>query len=136
MNLATLNKIQSDLESLQNHYEVVLFGSQVTGDSRPDSDYDIAVITRLKDINTNISLQKRLLGQFLSIYDIRIFELYPIHIQISIINNYKVIFGDISEISEYFYFFRKLWDDCKHRILGNQFSNFEERLKIQEKFTK
>ena len=133
MNSKILNKIQTDLVSLKNKNEVILFGSQVSGGARPGSDYDIAVISRLKDVKANISLQKELIGKFSLIYDIRVFELYPINIQISIIHNYKVIFGDILELSEYFYYFRKLWDDCKHRILDNQFASYKERIAIKEK---
>ena len=136
MNLKTLNKIQNDLHTLRNKYEVVLFGSRVSGGARPNSDYDIAVISRMKDIKSNITLQKELIGRFLLIYDIRVFELYPINIQISIINDYEVIFGDILEISEYFYYFRKIWNDCKHRILDNQFSSYKERIAIKEKISK
>lgn len=133
MNSEILNKIQGDLVSFNNKYEVVLFGSQVSGGARPNSDYDVAVISRLKNVKANISLQKELIGKFSLKYDIRVFELYPINIQISIIHNYKVIFGDILEISEYFYYFRKLWDDSKHRILDNQFASHKERLAIKEK---
>ena len=133
MNSEILNKIQVDLVSLKNKYEVVLFGSQVSGGARPNSDYDVAVISRLKDAKANISLQKDLIGNFSLKYDIRVFELYPINIQISIIHNYKVIFGNNLEISEYFYYFRKLWNDSKHRILDNQFTSHKERLVIKEK---
>ena len=61
-------------------------------------------------------------------YDIRVFELFPIYIQASITNNYLVLFGDPLQISEYLYCYRKKWDDCKHRILSNQFVNYRERL--------
>jgi hypothetical protein len=65
-------------------------------------------------------------------FDVRVFELFPIDIKISIIQNYEVIFGDPLEISEYFYHVRKKWDDCKHRILSNQFSSYRERLSLLE----
>ncbi|QEE17602.1 nucleotidyltransferase domain-containing protein [Promethearchaeum syntrophicum] len=133
MSSEVLNKIQIDLHSLRNKYEVVLFGSQVSGGARPDSDYDVAVISRMKDAKANINLQKELIGKFSLIYDIRVFELYPIDIQISIIQNYVVIFGDILEISEYFYYFRKIWNDCKKRILDNQYTSYKERIAIKEK---
>ncbi|MBY8984476.1 MAG: nucleotidyltransferase domain-containing protein [Candidatus Lokiarchaeota archaeon] len=118
------------LNPLKGKYEVVLYGSQVEGGIRPDSDIDIAVITRGTDIEKNIKIQKELLGIFSLKFDIRVFELFPIYIQISIIENYQVVFGDILEISEYFYSFRKKWDDCKHRILSNQFSSHLERLNL------
>lgn len=99
---------------------------------RPTSDIDVAVLTYCKDKVKNMEVQWDLLGIAPLIYDIRVFELLPIYIQISIIHNYKVIFGDILEISEYFYKFRKKWDDCKHRILSNQFESYKERLKLME----
>ncbi len=44
--------------------------------------------------------------------------------------NYQVVFRDPLEISEYFYSFRKKWDDCKYRIFSNQFSSYSERLSL------
>jgi len=118
------------LNSLKEEYDVVIYGSQVEGGVRPNSDIDIAVITRETNIEKNIKIQNELLGIFPLKYDVRVFELFPIYIQISIIENYKVVYGDILEISEYFYSFRKKWDDCKHRILSNQFSSHRERLNL------
>jgi len=125
-----IEDLAETLNPLRVKYEVVLYGSQVEGGVRPDSDIDIGVITRETNIETNIETQKELLGFFPLNFDVRVFELFPIYIQISIIETYQVIFGDILEISEYFYSFRKKWDDCKHRILSNQFSSHRERLKL------
>lgn len=122
--------LREKLRSLKQNYEVIIFGSQVEGGARPNSDIDIAVISRENVIEKNINLQKELLGKFSLKIDVRVFELFPIYIQISIIDQYEVIFGDILEISEYFYTFRKKWDDCKHRILSNQFSSYQERLSL------
>lgn len=118
------------LNPLKEKYEIVLYGSQVEGGSRPDSDIDVAVISRENKIETNIKIQEELLGLFPSNFDVRVFELLPIYIQISIIENFIVLFGDILEISEYFYSFRKKWDDCKYRMLLNQFSSHQERLNL------
>ena len=125
-----LRKIRENLNFLEGNYDVVVYGSYVEGGMRPNSDIDVAILSYEKKEDKNIELQKELLGKFPLKYDIRIFELFPIYIQISIIENYKVIFGDILEISEYFYSFRKKWDDCKHRILSNQFSSYRERLSL------
>lgn len=97
---------------------------------RPNSDVDIAIISRSQNEYDNVKLQKDLLGMFPLKIDIRVFELFPIHIQTSIIENYIVIFGNPLEISEYFYLYRKRWDDCKHRMLSNQFSSYRERLSL------
>ncbi len=130
MNSNELKKLREDLIDLKRKNEVVLFGSHVEGGVRPISDIDVAVLSLDKDRDKNLKLQKELLGKFPLKYDIHVFELFPIYIQISIIENYIVVFGDILEISEYFYEFRKIWDDCKHRILSNQFSSNRERLSL------
>ncbi len=130
MKLYKIAELRENLRSLKQNYDVIIFGSQVEGGARPNSDIDIAVISRENVIEKNINLQKELLGKFSSKFDVRVFELFPIYIQISIIDHYEVIFGDILEISEYFYTFRKKWDDCKHRILSNQFSSYQERLSL------
>ena len=96
-----LENLAEILNPLKERYEVILYGSQVEGGSRPDSDIDIAVITRESKIENNIEIQKELLGIFPLNFDVRVFELFPIYIQISIIETYRVIFGDILEISEY-----------------------------------
>ncbi len=51
-----------------------------------------------------------------AVYDIRVFELLPLKIKASVMGNYIVLYGKLPEISEYFYHYRKLWDDCKHRV--------------------
>ena len=132
MNTPKINEICKIIAPLKEKYEVILFGSTVEGGIRPESDIDIAIITRNKNEKQNIELQKSLLGEFPLKFDIRVFELFPIDIQISIIRNYKVIYGDPLEISEYFYYFRKKWDDCKYRILSNQFTSYHERLFIMK----
>ena len=125
-----LGNIRERLKFLKNKYDAVVYGSYVEGSMRPNSDIDIAVISHETSKEQNVKLQEELLGKFPLKYDIRIFELLPIYIQISIVENYQVIFGDPLEISEYFYSFRKKWDDCKHRILSNQFSSYHERLSL------
>ena len=130
MKLDKLRKIKEKLKLLEEKYDVVIYGSYVEGGMRPNSDIDVAVLSYETNKEKNIKLQKELLGKFSLKYDIRIFELLPIYIQISIVQNYWVIFGVPLEISEYFYYFRKKWDDCKHRILSNQFSSYHERLSL------
>jgi len=132
MKLKKLKKIRGELHFLEGKHSVVVYGSYVEGGMRPDSDIDIAVLSHETEKDHNIELQKELLGKFPLKYDFRIFELFPIFIQISIIKDYEVIFGNPLEISEYFYSFRKKWDDCKHRILYNQFSSYRERLSLIE----
>jgi len=120
MNLKKIRKDLSglkELKGLENDLEVVAFGSQVKGGQRPSSDVDIAIITRIHDSEQNLQVWKNTLPYNYEPYDIKIFELLPLRIKMSIIRDYIVVFGDEVEISEYFYHYRKLWMDSKHRIL-------------------
>ena len=125
--------IKEKLNFLKENYDVVVFGSFVNDEMRPDSDIDIAVISYQTDKEFNIKLWKNLLGKAPLKFELRIFELLPIYIQISIIEKYRVVFGDVLEISEYFYQYRKKWDDCKNRILMNQFKNISEKFQLLER---
>ena len=110
-------------------YWTILFGSALSQHFIPErSDIDIAIITQKKDKNANVSIWEAILGQNPPIYDVKIFELLPLYMQIDIITNYLVIFGNSLEISEYFYYYRKLWKDMEIRINNNQFNNIQEKL--------
>ncbi len=124
------DQIKEDLKPLAK-YEVVLFGSYVSGEYREGSDIDIAVITRTRDERKNISILKELFTRVSSVYDLRIFELLPLKVKASIMENYTVVFGDEIEISEYFYYWRKLWDDLKHRISYHK--SYREKLMALER---
>jgi hypothetical protein len=111
-------KIKRDLFPLKD-FEVVLFGSYVEKALRPESDIDVSIITRSLDSSKNYNLWKMLVSKIPTIYDVRIFELLPINVQMSIVQNYQIVYGDKLEISEYFYEIRKQWADCKHRFMEN-----------------
>ncbi len=116
----SLKKIREDLEPLSS-YEVVLFGSYVSGEFRESSDIDVAVITR-----RNVNILKELLSKVKTIYDVRIFELLPLKVKANVINDYIVVFGNDLEISEYFYYWRKFCEDFKHRLYYCE--NYREKL--------
>ncbi len=122
-----LEKIKKDLLFLKD-YEVVLYGSHVTGESRVGSDIDVAVITRIKDRDKNVKLLKSFIGKTMPVYDIRIFELLPLKLKASMMDDYLVIYGEELEISEYFYYYRKLWNDQKHRIIGGYHKSHKEKI--------
>ncbi|MCF2138485.1 MAG: nucleotidyltransferase domain-containing protein [Candidatus Lokiarchaeota archaeon] len=121
-----ISQIRNDLKDLSN-FDMVLFGSQVEGGNRPNSDYDIAILIYSENEQETSPIFQKFLPYNFKPYEIHIFETLPIQIQISVIKNYKVVFGDPLEISEYFYGFRKRWDDCKHRIFENMFQSSKER---------
>lgn len=117
-------EIRRDLMDLQNYW-VVIFGGYLTGNYR---DIDVCVITKTRDNKKNRELLYDLTGRFGREYDIKIFELMPLNLKGSVINNYMVLFGDKLQISEYFYFYRKLWDDNRHRLDENRFEGIKEKL--------
>uniref|UniRef100_A0A7C3RCT3 Nucleotidyltransferase domain-containing protein n=1 Tax=Archaeoglobus fulgidus TaxID=2234 RepID=A0A7C3RCT3_ARCFL len=126
----SLEEIKEDLKAISD-FEAVIFGSYVTGEFREGSDIDVAVITRTKDRSKNMEIQKKLFSLARSPYDLRVFELLPIKIKASVMDDYTVLFGDELEISEYFYQWRKMWEDVKHRISYHE--TVEEKLKAVER---
>jgi predicted nucleotidyltransferase len=128
-----LNKIKNDLKKLEK-YQVVIYGSFLTKHFISHrSDIDIAIITQNRDKSDNISFRKKLIGEFDSLYDIKIFELLPLYLQIEIIDNYQVLFGNALDISEYFHYYRSLWKDMVQRIEENRFKNISEKIKLLER---
>jgi len=127
LNSYQINQIKRDLEFL-SEFSVLLFGSVVKGDYiEGRSDIDVAIITRNQKKAENIKIWDSFVGRVAPKYDIRIFELFPLYIQIEIIQNYIVIFGDPIQLSEYFYNYRKDWDEMKERVKANQFKNAKEK---------
>ncbi len=129
MNLKlSLEKVRNDLTPLKA-YEVVFYGSYAAGSARLQSDIDVAVLTRSSDPAHNRKVFARLLGKVPEKYDVKIFELLPLDVKASLMEQWRGIFGNELEMSEYFYHFRRLWEDCKHRYYENQFASAEEKMK-------
>lgn len=122
-----LDELKKDLDFLKDR-EVVIYGSFVTGEFRKGSDIDIAVITRQRDTDRNLQILMNFIGRAKPVYDIRIFELLPLKVKASLMSDYSVLYGDELELSEYFYQFRKEWDDQKHRILGGYHKDHKEKI--------
>lgn len=123
----SLSQIKNDLNHFRK-FEVVIYGSYATGDFTPRSDIDIAIVTRKKDKNHNINIWKNALKKTKQLYQIKIFELLPLQIKANIIDNFIVLYGNRIDLSEYFYHYRKLWQDMKHRYYSNQFTHFREKV--------
>ena len=128
-----LKQIKNDLAFLRG-YDVVIFGSLVTGDFREGSDIDIALVTRINDYKENLDLLKNLIGKAPAVYDIRVFELLPLKIKASVMDNYIALYGALPDISEYFYHYRKMWDDCKHRVAAGYFESYREQVAAIQRF--
>ena len=128
LNKELLSKIKKDLEPLSK-FEVVIYGSLVKGESTLRSDIDVAVITREKDEEKNMKTYWDIIGLNHEPYDIKIFELLPLYIKAQVLRDYIVLFGDVLEISEYFYSWWKIWRDMEKRYLENQDVNLKEIIK-------
>lgn len=130
--LKSLSKIRSDL-SFCNNYWAVVYGSYLNKEWIPErSDIDIAIITQTKNRQRNFEIWSNLLDKIPFNYDLRIFELMPLYLQIEITQTYRVLFGDQLEISEYFYDYRRIWKDMVNRYKSNQFHSLEEKLDLIE----
>ncbi|MGM0510907.1 MAG: nucleotidyltransferase domain-containing protein [Thermoplasmatota archaeon] len=110
---------------------VLLFGSVVEGEDHVKSDIDITVVVpgasyfyydckgvSEEDVDSSDVLMKvfREVNVVKKDYDVHIFEELPLHIQMRIIENHEVVLTkDKYGMHEYFYNYRKLWEDQKHR---------------------
>ncbi len=119
-------QLKVDFEEFKDSCKgILLFGSHARSEQTGRSDIDICIVKPPKGIVNQIN--SKLGGK----YDIKVFEKLPLYIKIIIIENNRIIYGDQLELSEYFYFFRKLWKDIKPRVMENEFKDFEERMKFR-----
>ncbi len=94
---------------------LLLFGSVAKGESSDRSDIDLCVVAPV--VRDHPVFFRWLLAHLRDTrYDLRIFELLPLYLQIELIEHGEVLFArDLYELYEYFYPFRRLWDDQKRR---------------------
>lgn len=93
---------------------ILLYGSYAKGEETPKSDVDICIVVGNREKMDKIL--REVLRKIDKDYDIKLFEELPLHIKMNIIENNKIILTkDRTELYEYFYFYRKLWEDQKHR---------------------
>lgn len=92
---------------------ILLYGSVAKGEDTPQSDIDICIVSpSCKDKKSLLNEIYRKLDVFSKKYDVRFFEELPLYIQINVIKSNRIIYSkDIYELYEYFYYFRKLWED-------------------------
>lgn len=94
---------------------MLIYGSVATGASTERSDIDVCVVAPL--VADKVRFSRTILANVKDVrYDVRLFELMPLYIQMDVIEHGTVIYTqDIYELYEYFYGFRKLWEDQKAR---------------------
>lgn len=109
-------RVRRDLRFLEKDVSgILLYGSWATGEAHPGSDIDICIVA--PQAENKIKLWRMALaGIHEQLYDLRIFELMPLYLKMEVIERGIVVFArDIYELYEYFYPFRRMWEDQKHR---------------------
>ena len=122
------------LEKDKNVLAVLLFGSGAKGKLNSRSDRDFCVVApEIRDIGEMRSLLKKIYVNLDVVgkrYDIWLFEEFPLYMKHQVIGAHKVVFcRDLPGLYEYFYFYRKIWEDQKHRPEMDK----EELLEVLEK---
>lgn len=130
-----LNRIVTQLSEF-SPMGIVLFGSYLDESFTKNSDIDIAIITGIKKRLENKKIWLSIMEYNQKPFDLKIFELLPIPFQYNIIKHHKIINGSELELSEYFYYYLKFWEDIKLRFLENSFQNVTEKLQILKKHGK
>lgn len=111
MDKKIIRKIKNDFKSFESRVlGIILYGSQHKGTQTERSDIDICIIA--PDENPKILFKEMLPLN----YDIKIFETMPLFLKMQVIQHHTILYTkDRYALYEYFYSFRKLWDDQKKR---------------------
>lgn len=114
-----MDQIKEDFQFLKNDERVLgvlLFGSRAENKAHAKSDFDVCIIApRQKPEEILMKVFDKLDVEGKN-YDVHLFEELPLHLKISVIKNHEIMFcKDEYEMSEYFYFYRKLWKDQEKR---------------------
>ncbi len=126
---AVKRKVREDLQFLCDDIlvlGVLLYGSVAEGESNERSDIDICVVA--PSASDKVKLSRWIMRNVKDErYDVRVFESMPLYLKMAVIVHGEVVHArDIYELYEYFYMFRKLWEDQKRR----QMLTNEEALKL------
>ncbi len=128
-NSISIQQIKGKLNFLKNKW-VIVFGSWLSDYYMPErSDIDVAVLSKNKNREYNLQFWADIIGNTPSNYDLRVFEILPLTLQMNIFTNYQVIYGDALEISEYLYYYRKTWSYARFRIEENKIKTISEKKK-------
>lgn len=108
---------------------ILLFGSRARLEDVERSDIDICIVRPVSD-RVLTGIERTFGGK----YDIKVFENLPLYIQIEIIRDHRTLHGDETQLSEYFYRFRRLWGDMVSRVEYNRFSSAWERMMLRKRW--
>ncbi len=109
-------RVKKDFEPLHDDVlGILLYGSLAAGVDSERSDIDISIVAPV--IDDKIGFSRRILSNVRDArYDVRVFELMPLYLKAEVIEKGEVIYTkNIFKLYEYFYYFRKIWDDQKRR---------------------
>ncbi len=114
-----LNQIADDFSEIIKNKKILgilLYGSSIKEGNSNRSDIDICVVAPNEDIYELISFILQNINVNAKKYDIRVFNELPLYIKIQVIQKGLLIYSSNKfDLYEYFYIYRKLWDDQKHR---------------------
>lgn len=114
-----LEQIHSDFSIIIQKKEILgilLYGSYLMDKETSRSDIDICIVAPNEDIHQLISFILQNVNVTTKKYDVRLFQELPLYIKIHVIENGELLFSPNKlDLYEYFYLYRKLWNDQKHR---------------------
>jgi predicted nucleotidyltransferase len=109
-------RVKKDFEPLLDDVlGILLYGSLAAGEDSERSDIDISIVA--PSIDDKIGFSRRVLANVRDArYDVRVFELMPLYLKAEVVEKGEIIYTkNIFKLYEYFYYFRKIWEDQKHR---------------------
>ena len=114
-----LKQIKKDFSNIVEKKKItgiLLYGSYTDNKATNRSDIDICVVAPDEDMHNLLSYILQNINVNLRKYDVRIFSELPLYIKINVIEDGILIYSPNElDLYEYFYTFRKLWADQKHR---------------------
>ncbi len=121
-----LNRIYNDFKSIIENRKILgilILGSYSEGENTDRSDIDICIVAPDENIQELLAFIWKEINTNLKKYDVRVFNEIPLFIKIQVIEKGILLYTpDKYDLYEYFYFYRKLWSDQKHR---QEISKFE-----------
>ena len=109
-------RVKKDFEPLLDDVlGILLYGSLAAGVDSERSDIDISIVAPA--IDDKIGFSRRILSNVRDArYDVRVFELMPLYLKAEVVEKGEIVYTkNIFKLYEYFYYFRKIWEDQKHR---------------------
>lgn len=114
-----LEQIKNDFTKIIKSKDVLgilLYGSHILNKGTNRSDIDLCIVAPNENPYELLSYIRQKININFKKYDVRIFKELPIYIKIQVIEEGIVTYSPNKlDLFEYFYFYRKIWADQKHR---------------------